>query len=125
MKLRVLASLLKPRTVTPFFTTRNVACFSEEEEKNKLFTFVKSAWKQTFPDEEEQVKQKYKKVKEQKRLTKEELEKIQAETHEYLKGALVSSKEKPTEEKEGFKISNLIPDSVKSKIKETPQFKEY
>lgn len=116
MKLRSIASLL---------FRRNVYHFTEEQDKNKLFSFVKSAWKQTFPDEEEQVKQKYQKVKEQKRYTKEELEKIQAETPEYLKGALVSSNEQPTEEKEGFKVSNLIPESVKSKIKETPQYKEY
>ncbi len=116
MKLKSIASLLfRPR----------LARFSEEQNKNKIFSFVKSAWKQTFPDEEDQVRQKYQKVKEQKRFTKEELEKIQEETPAYLKGALVSSEEQPAEEKEGFKISNIIPDSVKSKIKETPQYKEY
>lgn len=64
MKLRSIASLL---------LRRNVYHFTEEQDKNKFFSFVKSAWKQTFPDEEEQVKQKYQKVKEQKRYTKEEL----------------------------------------------------
>lgn len=73
MKLRGLASLLMGTRGTPLFRGRNIARFSEEENKNKLFTFVKSAWKQTFPDEEEQVRQKYSKVKEQKRFTKEEL----------------------------------------------------
>lgn len=75
MKLRGLASLLMGSRGTPLFWGRNIARFSEEENKNKnkLFTFVKSAWKQTFPDEEEQVRQKYSKVKEQKRFTKEEL----------------------------------------------------
>lgn len=113
------------RRIGSLLMKRNKFWFAEEQDKNRLFNFVKSAWKQTFPDEEEQVKQKYQKVKEQKHYTKEELEKIQAETPEYLKGALVSSNEQPTEEKEGFKVSDLIPESVKSKIKETPQYKEY
>ncbi len=52
---------------------------------------MKAAWKQTFPQEEDHIKLKYQKVKEQKRFTQEELDKIQDETHEYLKGALVES----------------------------------
>jgi hypothetical protein len=42
--------------------------------------FVKSAWRQTFPEQEDVVKQRYQKVKEEKRFTKEELDKIQADT---------------------------------------------
>ena len=56
MKLKSIASLL---------LRRNVRFFSEEQQKGgKFVNFVKSAWKQTFPEEEDVVRQKYQKVKE-------------------------------------------------------------
>ena len=110
MKLKAIGSLL---------FRRNVRFFSEEQKKGGFVNFVKSAWKQTFPEEEDEVRMKYQRVKEEKRYTKEELDKIQSEIPEYMKGALVSSKEQAKVEEEGFKLSSLIPESVKNKIKET------
>lgn len=61
MKLRRIATLLLNK---PLFR------FSEEQNPNKFIGFIKSAWKQTFPQEEDKVKQKYQAVKQQKHYTK-------------------------------------------------------
>lgn len=62
MKLKAIGSLL---------FRRNVRFFSEEQKKGGFVNFVKSAWKQTFPEEEDEVRMKYQRVKEEKRYTKE------------------------------------------------------
>ena len=38
---------------------------------------------------------------------------------------MVSSDAKPTEEKEGFKLSDAIPESLKTRIKGSSHYKEY
>ena len=64
MKLtRLTAQLLKK----PIFR------FSEVENPNRFVSFIKSAWKKTFPEEQDRVMQKYQAVKQQKHFTKEEL----------------------------------------------------
>ena len=49
---------------------RSTRRFSQEEEKKGFMGFIKSAWNQTFPNEEDLVRAKYQKAKEQKRYTK-------------------------------------------------------
>lgn len=62
MKLKILGRLLFKRS---FYH------FSEEQKPNGFTNFLKSAWRQTFPQEEDIVRQRYQKVKEEKRYTQE------------------------------------------------------
>jgi hypothetical protein len=82
---------MKLKNIGSLLFKRSLRLFSEEPKSGKFVSFVKSAWKQTFPEEEDIVKQRYQKVKEEKRFTREELDKIQADTPEYLRGSLVAS----------------------------------
>jgi hypothetical protein len=73
---------MKLKTIGSFLFRRSMRTFSDEQQSGgKFVNFVKSAWKQTFPEQEDVVKQRYQKVKEEKRFTKEELDKIQADTN--------------------------------------------
>lgn len=62
---------MRLRGISSLLFRRNIYQFSEEEGGNKFFRFVKSAWSQTFPEDEQKVKLKYQKVKQQKRYTQE------------------------------------------------------
>jgi hypothetical protein len=84
---------MKLKSIGSLLLKRSIRHFSDEPKTNKIVDFVKSAWKQTFPQEEDVVKQRYQKVKEEKRFTKEELDKIQADTPEYLRSALTTTAE--------------------------------
>ena len=88
-----------------------------------MFKFLKDGWRQTFPKDEEDVKRKYEKVKKMKRYTEEELKKMQEEIPEYQRTAMVETETKVEEEKKKFKVSSMIPDSVKNKVKETDSYK--
>lgn len=50
---------------------------------------------------------------------------MQDKIPEYTRTAVVETVEKPEEKKSKFKVSNLIPESVKKKVTETSTFKEY
>lgn len=41
---------MKLKTISSLLLRRTVMHFSEEPKNGKLLNFVKSAWKQTFPD---------------------------------------------------------------------------
>lgn len=97
----------------------------QETTQNGFLQFLINGWKQTFPDDEQQVRSKYKLVKEQKRFTEEELAAIQAEIPEYQRTSLVETEVKVDEQKSKFSISSLIPESLKKKVEETPAFKEF
>lgn len=64
-------------------------------------------------------------MKAQKHYTKEELQKIQDEMPEYLRGAVVSSGESKEGPKEAFKLNKLIPESLRKKVTESENYKEY
>ena len=38
---------------------------------------------------------------------------------------MVATDQQPTESKEGFKLSDAIPQSIKARIRESSQYKEY
>lgn len=84
---------------------------------------MKDGWKQTFPNDEEQIKSKYEKVRQIKRFTEEELAAMQADIPEYQRTSLVETQTKVEEEKKKFKISSLIPESIRKKVEETPAYK--
>jgi hypothetical protein len=62
MKLKNIGSLLFRRSIRQFS--------DEQQSGGKFVNFIKSALKQTFPEAEDVVKQRYQKVKEGKHFTK-------------------------------------------------------
>jgi hypothetical protein len=49
--------------MTSLLLKKSLFRFSEEKKPNKFIGFLKSAWQQTFPEEEVHIKNKYQKVK--------------------------------------------------------------
>lgn len=64
-------------------------------------------------------------MKKVKRYSDEELKQMQEAIPEYQRTAMVETEAPVVEEKSKFKLSSLIPESVKNKVKETSSYKEY